>query len=275
MKALCWLARLLPARAVGVFLGWLAFSLLRIRRGVVLENIERSLGLQASAARALAARVYRHLGTGAVELLRAPDMSPAGARQLMGDDGLRRMESLVLQGKGVLVLTAHLGHWDLLACAAARAGLPLSIVTRRIKSRWLDRLWARLRESCGVRLLPDHGSAGRIISRLRKGEVVGFVLDQHQPGGLAVPFFGRPAATSTSLARLAHATGSPVVAAFLIRQPDGGYRLEVSDPLFAAAGEEGQGKDPAQATRLYTRTLEEAVRKWPDQWLWLHRRWKI
>ena len=246
----------------------------RIRRGVVLGNLQQALGLQGAAARSLASRVYRHLATGAVELLQAPRMTPDQARELMGDQGLRRMEALVGQGRGVLVLTAHLGHWDLLACAAARAGLPLSIVTREIKSKWMDHLWSGLRESCGVRLLPHQGSAGRIIARLRRGEVVGFVLDQHQPGGLAVPFLGRPAATSTSLARLARATGSPVVSAFLIRQPGGGYRMEVSDPLLTESCDNKE-EHVVRTTRMYSRVLEDAIGQWPDQWLWLHRRWKI
>ena len=273
---LAWLARWIPARPVGFLLGWLALSLLRVRRRVVLTNMEQALGLRGAPARALAATLYRHLGRGALELLRAPGLTQGAARELMGEEGMRRLEAVAGQGKGMLVLTAHLGHWDLLACAAARAGLPLSIVTRRIKSAWLDRFWSGLRGTCGVKLLPDQGSAGRVISRLRRGEVVGYVLDQHQPGGLAVPFFGRPAATSTSLARLARATGSPVVAAFLIRQPGGGYRLEVSDPLPAISDLVGSQEEKIQqATRIYTETLEQAIRRWPEQWLWLHRRWKI
>ena len=276
MRFLAWMARLIPARAVGFLLGWLAFSVLRVRRRVVLKNLEQALGLRGAEARRLAADLYRHLGAGAVELLRAPGNTPAQAKELLGPEGMRRLDTVMAQGRGVLVLTAHLGHWDLLACAAAQAGLPLSVVTRRIKAGWLDRFWSGLRETCGVKLLPDSGSAGRIISRLRRGEMVGYVLDQHQPGGLAVPFFGRPAATSDSLARLARATGSPVVAAYLIRQPGGGFRLEVSDPLPAIQDLEGnKGERIHEATRIYAETLEQAIRRWPEQWLWLHRRWKI
>ncbi len=276
MRLIVWLARLIPASAVGCLLGWLAFSVLRVRRRVVLTNLEQALGLRGAEARRLAASLYRHLGSGAVELLRAPGLTREGATELLGPEGMRRLEAVMAQGRGVLVLTAHLGHWDLLACAAARAGIPLSVITRRIKAGWLDRFWSGLRKSCGVKLLPDSGSAGRIISRLRQGEMVGYVLDQHQPGGLAVHFFGRPAATSSSMARLARVTGSPVVAAYLIRQPAGGFRLEVSDPLPAIQDLEGDtGEKIQEATRIYAASIEEAIRKWPEQWLWLHRRWKI
>ena len=274
MRCFSALSRLVPARQVGWLLGSVAFSLLRIRRAVTLSNLGAALNLNAGEARAMGLRVYRHLAVGGFELMRAPSLTRGRARELLAGDGLKQIEEHIARGKGLLVLTAHLGHWDLLACASARAGLPLSVITRQIKAGWLDRFWTLLRRSCGVRLLPHQGSAGRIISLLRRGEVLGFVLDQHQPGGLPVPFFGRPAATADSLARLARATDCPVVPAFLVRAAGGRYRLEAGEPI-ATRCSANKERDILEATCKYSQAIEDAVRRTPEQWLWLHRRWKI
>ncbi|MCA9668818.1 MAG: lysophospholipid acyltransferase family protein [Myxococcales bacterium] len=257
------------ARRVGAFFGallWLA----RIRRRVALENLQRALDIDASDARRLLYQVYRQLGCAAVEFFRIPRLSGDDARQLLGDDSLARLEALRREGNGVLVLSAHLGNWDLLACAAARAGLPVNVITRTIKRRGINDYWMRTRGSCGVQLLEAAGSARRIVAALRRNELVAVVLDQHDPDGVAVPFFGRLAATSASLARLARLSGAPVLPAFLVRTDDG-FRLELGEALDVSRADD----DIELATARFTAAIEQAVREHPEQWLWLHRRWKL
>jgi len=252
-------------------IGVLLWSVLRIRRRVVLGNLRRALGVSGARGRALGRRVCQHFARSALEVLRLPLLDAERARLVIGDADLARIETLRRRGRGVLVLTAHLGAWDTLACAAARRGLPLNVITRRIKGALVDGFWMDQRRRCGVKLLPATGSAARIREALRRNELVALVLDQHDPAGVVVPFFGRPAATSTALARLERMTGAPVLPAFLVREEGApGLRLELG-----AVVELSSGSSMGERTAAYTRIVEEAVRAHPDQWLWLHRRWKV
>jgi KDO2-lipid IV(A) lauroyltransferase len=255
--------------ALGRGLGFLVFSVLRVRRRVTLQNLEQSLQLPREKALRLARRVYGHLCTGALEFLRAGDLSLQEARAFLGEPQVARLWQILGEGRGMLVLTAHLGNWDLLACAAARCGIKVNIVTRRIRSPWLNEFWMEERRSWGVTLLPAAGSARAVVAALRRNEAVAVVLDQHEPEGVVLPFFGRPAATGTSLARLARATGAPVVPAFLVRVP-AGFHLDLLEPIRV-----GRTADVRQFTALFLETLEKEIRSHSDQWLWLHRRWKV
>jgi KDO2-lipid IV(A) lauroyltransferase len=280
LRGLVWAAERIPAAwlsRLGAWLGAAVFALLRIRRAYTVEAIERSLALPRTEATRLARRVYRGLGASVFELLRVGRLGREEAESLLGAAGRASLDRLLAKGRGLLVLTGHLGNWDLLACAAARAGYPLHVITRELKATSVNRLWMAARASCGVQLHPARGSARAILRALRRGEVVALVLDQHEPEGEVVPFFGRPAATSRSLARLARATGAPVVPAFLVRAPSAGrpvpgYQLVLEDPITLSFGAEG---DLRQATALFNLVLERQIRRYPDQWLWLHRRWKV
>jgi KDO2-lipid IV(A) lauroyltransferase len=281
-RIVCRLIGLLPPRwldRVGSVLGFVAFSLLRVRRRVTLDNLGQALGLPRRQTLAVARRVYAHLCTGALEFVQlvGRHLTEERAREALGAAGLDRLQRALAPGRGLLVLGAHLGNWDLLACAAARCGVKVNVVTRSIKSTWLNRYWMSQRAACGVRLLPASGSGWAVVAALRRNEVVAMVLDQHEPGGLVVPFFGRPAATGTGLARLARATGTPVLPAFLLRESAGGrpgYRLELDAPLHVARTADREA-DLLEATRRMTKVVEDHVRACPEQWLWLHRRWKV
>jgi KDO2-lipid IV(A) lauroyltransferase len=277
LRLLSWLVGLLPERwtaRLGAALGWLAFSVLRVRRRVAVDNLRRSLGLPRRPAERLARRVYSHLATGALEFLQVHRLSLVRSRALLGDRILERIDRL-RQGRGLLILTAHLGQWDLLACAAGLCGVPLHVVTRSVKNRCINRLWMERRRRCGVRLLPARGSARAAMRALEDDEVVALVLDQHDPEGAAVPLFGRPAATSTALARMARASGAPVLPVFLVRDERGaGFRLVVKELIDVPRTPDRWG-DVLAATTRFNQTIEEVVRAYPDQWLWLHRRWKI
>lgn len=260
-------------RRIGCLLGNLVFSVLRVRRRVTLDNIRRSLMLPERQCRRLARKVYQHLCIGALEFLQLGRLTPCRARQILGESGLHRLRQILKGGRGMLVLSAHLGNWDLLACAAALSGFKVNVVTRQIKATWINRYWMAKRRACGVNLLLAHGSARAIVNALRRNEIVAMVLDQHEPGGLPVPFFGRPAATGSALARLARVTGAPVVPAFLLREANG-FRLDVQQPL-SLARTTSRHSDAFENTRLFSEVLEKSIATCPQQWLWLHRRWKI
>lgn len=274
LTLLSWLACRVPepwVRPLGCALGWFIGSCLRLRRGVVVSNLRcSSLGTE-SRSEGLVRRIYAHLGRVLIETLRLPRLDERRAKALVGGEALAQLGALRQRGRGVLVLTGHLGHWDLLACAAARAGLPVTVVTRDIRQRQLNGWWMRVRRAHGVHFLPARDSALGILAALRRGDLVCLALDQHQPGGAVVPFFGRPAATSTALARLARATKAPVVGAFLVSDPH--YRtvlrpISEADPRISL-------EDAVRATAQYSGIIEDLVRQYPEQWFWVHRRWKV
>ena len=281
MIVLSWIISRLSRRmaaALAFFLGWTMFYLVRARRRVAWKNISRSLPALSWAERTRILRQsYTHLGHVVVETFRLSSLSSVQASEIIGDargriEGLRRPQ-------GLLVAVAHLGLWDLLACASARAGIPVNVVTRQIKSGRIDSFWRRLRERSGVRLLPAEGSALAIRRALRRGELVGLAIDQHQPEGLPVPFFGRLAATTDAPARLAIDSGAPLFFASLVRRDDG-VDFHLRGPI--EVSEEGEPTGAMtradrvmKITRRLNAVLEEEIRACPEQWFWIHRRWKI
>ncbi len=270
-RAAASVARRLPrgfAAQLGRALGWGWYRLLPIRRGVARQNVARALPeLNAAQREAVVAGMYRHLGLTFVELLRFGRAQRL--REGLRVEGLEHLRAACEAGRGVLVLSAHLGNWELLVRAGALAERPLWVVTKQLSSSLAQAAWRVLRRG-GPGLLPAKGSARAIVAALGRGEIVGYVLDQHMPPGLAIraPFFGIDAATSPDLARLAALTGAPVLPVFTWREAEG-HCLSIGAPL-----EVERGADPAIATVQFNEVIEAAVRAHPEQWLWIHRRWK-
>lgn len=244
--------------AVADAVGLLACAL-RLRAGVALANLARA-GFRGAQARRILRSASRNFARSLADFFFPPPIRW---------DGLARLDALRAGGRGVLVLTGHVGAFDLLACEIARRGVPLHVVSRRLRAAWLDRFWWQRRARAGVRLHDARGSAAALVSALRRGEVVALVLDQHAPppDGAPLPFFGEPAYTSLALARMSRAASVPVLPAFLLRGRRG---LElVVDPHIQPES------DRFAATRRYNEVLERIIRRHPDQWFWWHRRWKV
>jgi KDO2-lipid IV(A) lauroyltransferase len=235
--------------------------------------MERTLGLSYRQRVGLAQQVYNHLCKGALEFIQLDRLTAHQARVIIGDPAISKLRDLLAPGKGLLVLSAHLGNWDLLACATALCGFHVNVISREIKNSRINQYWMDRRKRCGINILSARGSAWQILRALRKNEIVAVVLDQHEPDGIPIPFLGQPAATSTALARLALASDAPVVPAFLLW--DGfRYRVEIYDPICLERTNNRQF-DVVQNTKKFSDIIAAQVRKAPQQWLWLHRRWKV
>jgi len=273
-----WAGRL-PPRAgarVGAGLGEAAFWLIPSRRRVALGNLELALGgLPAAARRAIARANFRHLGVTALECCRLFFGPPGAMLGRVRLDGTEHVKSALAEGRGAIYLTAHFGNWELLAASHALAGLPaLNVVVRPLDNPFLDAVLAAGRAGHQMRLIPKRAALKGIRLALARGECVGILLDQHAGRhGAWVPFFGRPASTSRSLAVLALKTGAPVVPAFIRRLPDGEHQvtLEPAIPLVRTGDRE---RDVEVNTARFTAAIERQVRECPEQWFWVHRRWK-
>ena len=272
--------RIIPesvALSIGKLLGLICYYLIPIRRKVVCRQLHEALASEIAAdeIRRCARRVYENLGLNLVEFLLLNPDKPEEIMAKVRRVNMERFEKAAAEGKGVLVLTAHFGNWDLLCCSQALCGHPITILSKTIKPDWLNDYWMNTRSACGIRILPERGVKEELLEILRLGGVIGFVADQHVSGktGIPVDFFGRPASTTSGLARLAMESGSPVLPIFLFREDGGKHRMEVGEPVPITEGE-SPDETIHLTTRSYNAVLEKTIRKQPDHWLWLHRRWK-
>lgn len=261
------------AQRLGALLGAAVHALLPIRRAEVRRRIADRLGCAPAEARRIARGMYRHLGTSALEFLWMAGRPPAAAAALVRREGDEHYQAALARARGVVVVTGHVGNWDLGACAQAAAGVPLHVVTKTLSARGLSRYWMERRRAHGVVLHGASGSLAALLAALRAGEVVGLVVDQRADhGGIDVPLLGAPARTSVAAATLALRTGAPLVPAFLTREEGGHHTLHIEPPI------ELDRSLPASdaialATRACNEALGRAVLRAPEQWLWLHRRW--
>ena len=271
-----------PAPIAPSAAGRLLFRVVRLRRSGVLANLERVFGetLSKDDIERLAAAHYGHLWKLAGEFLRFRFLSRARKLAEVRVENVEAFVRAYEQGRGVLVLTGHLGNWEV-ATVAAIAQFPhmhgkFHFVRRAIKPQWLDALVTRRFNRAGFGVFAKRGSLDAMLDALARNEVIVFPFDQHAgpPDGIAVELFGHAAWTFKSLAIIALATGAPVVPASGWRDADGRHVLRFEEPL-APIEHENTSEAIRINTRAYNRVLERLILRHPEQWYWVHRRWKI
>jgi KDO2-lipid IV(A) lauroyltransferase len=190
-------------------------------------------------------------------------------------DGLDHLDRVMATHGRALALTAHLGNWEVLSAAHRMTPYGLSVVVRALDARWLDGLAARLRRRTGVELIDKRGALRPVLEGLRRGRMIGILMDQNaaRREGVFVDFFGHPASTNRSIALLALRTGAPIVPIFARREPDGSHRVIVRPALEPPAANDGETA-LVELTARCTAEIERAIREAPDQWLWSHDRWR-
>jgi KDO2-lipid IV(A) lauroyltransferase len=220
--------------------------------------------------------VYQSLGRLLAECAHFPKLTEANVGNLVTYEGLENYHAAVSNGRGVLFLTAHLGAWELGAFAHALHGFPLHVLYRPLDNPWLNRFVNSYRTLCGNTLINKNESARDILAALARNATVGILADQNtlSEEGVFVNFFGIPASTTAGIAKIALRTGAAVVPAFCIwHSQSRKFRIHFHAPIcFKQTGDSSQ--DIRAATQKMTSIVEEYVRRFPDQWLWIHRRWK-
>lgn len=263
------------ARA-GKLCGDLWWALDRQHRRIALENLQLAFGGEKSdqeIAR-LARQVFRNLGCIIFEVAWSTKVDLRQFRRRADITGLGNYRRAIARGRGVLMMTAHLGNWELLVFPAAIANHPMSIVYRRLDFKPLDRFFRQFRSRFGARMVRNAHAMRPILRRLRAGDGVAILFDQNVDWyeGAFVAFFGHRACTNTGLALLALHTGAPVLPVFGIRRR-GRFVIDFGPeiPLIRTGD---KVKDVEANTRRYNQVLEDFIRRHPDQWMWVHRRWK-
>lgn len=253
-------------------LGWLAGSVLRIRRAHV-ERAMRVAGIEEPGRTARA--FYAELGASAVEFLWLALRGPKALSRVEIDAPSRgRWDAALAMNRGVVVAASHTGNWDLAACAVARER-ELLVVTKHLSVRWLDRFWQSTRAAVGVRLTDATGALARAKETLRRGGAVAMMIDQVPASArhaVSVEFLGAAAQADRAPAAFAAASGAPLVVAASRRDGRGRQVLEVLEVLVPPRHASRAWIE--RATRDATGALDAFVRRHPSQWLWLHRRWK-
>jgi len=255
-----------------------AFYLLHARlRRVGMRNLELAFPEQSVPERKRILRgVFTSLGRQLSEVCQFPKYTRENVDKLVVYDGLENFQEAYARGKGVLFLTAHFGAWELSAFAHSLHGHWLHIVMRPMDNLYLDQLVQSYRTMHGNKTVGKDDFVRGLLAAMKCGETVGILMDTNMtpPQGVFVNFFGIPACTASGLARIALRTGAAVVPGFTIWDKElGKYRLRF-DPALELIRTGDLEADIVANTQMFTKVIEDYVRKYPDQWLWVHRRWK-
>ncbi len=265
------------ARGAGGVIGWGAYRVFGRLRRVGLRNLEMALPeLSAKERRGILRGLYRHLGWQLAEFCRMSRYTPENSRGWMRTEGLDHYLAAKARGKGVLIVTGHLGAWELSSFYHSLMGYPMGMVIRRLDNRPLDEFVNGIRCLHGNRVLHKDDFARGLLTAMRRGETVGILMDTNMtpPQGVFVKFFGREACTASGLARVALKTGAAVLPGFMVwEQAERRYVLHFGPQLVFERTADGEA-DILATTQLCTQTIESWIRRYPDQWLWIHRRWK-
>jgi KDO2-lipid IV(A) lauroyltransferase len=224
--------------------------------------------------------VFRNLGWQLVEFCRMPRYTPRNTRSWIRTEGLEHYLAAERRGKGVLILTGHLGAWELSSFYHSLMGHPMGMVIRRLDNRLLDEYVNAIRCLHGNRVLHKDDFARGLLTAMRSGQSVGILMDTNMtpPQGEFVKFFGITACTASGLARVALKTGAAVLPGFCLwEEKEQQYVLHFGPELHfnSTAGPEADRESDIRAlTQQCNDVLESWIRRYPDQWLWIHRRWK-
>jgi KDO2-lipid IV(A) lauroyltransferase len=279
VRTLFGVARAIPLGALrrfGRVLGSTALAFSRRERRRALRHIELAFPEQAPKwQRTLLRRCAMHLGELLGEvgwLWSAPPEKILAHSQIIG---IEHLTGAIDANGGALLVTGHCGNWEWLNLALGASHVPMTVVAREVFDPRLDAIVQHLRGRFGAETaLRGTNAGGRMMRGLRQGRVVGLLIDQDiDVPGAFVDYFGRPAWTATGAATLAIRTGRPVVCGFAARLPDGTMQLEFDPPLRPTAGEE-PNTAAARLTAALTQRIEHQVRAHPEQWVWMHKRWK-
>ncbi|MFQ3610498.1 MAG: lysophospholipid acyltransferase family protein [Fimbriimonadales bacterium] len=258
---------------LGAGLGLIAYTLSRRYRRIATQNLQRAFPEWTPAqARATTKRVFRNFGVALAEFLKAPSLSRADIEKRLQVVGLEHLDSALVQGKGVLLITGHFGNWELMARYLCMLGYPIWVIARHTEDPATTDLITMVRERSGYKVIMRDHAVRPVLKALRANEIVGILPDQNA-GDLFIEFFGRKAGSVAGPAVFHLRTGAPLVCLFNVRLPGDYHRVEILPPMqFEGTGD--LSADSERIMQALNDVLEEYVRRYPDQWLWLHDRWK-
>jgi len=270
---------ILPFRmavSLGRWTGWLVCSLFTRVRGRVEENLSIAFGKDKEDPwiKETTKGVFENMGRSLMEILSFPKINKDNINSIVEATGLEKIDRVLEGGKGAIMLASHLGNWELLACYASLKGYKSNVVARRLYYHRYDRLLNNYRTSKGTGVFYRDASAKHLLKILKENQILGVLPDQDVDSlrGIFVDFFNRPAYTPIGPVSLSLASGAPIVPCFLIRT-EKGHKMIVEDPIDVKPSGDKE-KDIRGYTEQWSRIVESYIRKYPQQWVWMHDRWK-
>ncbi|MBV8477795.1 MAG: lysophospholipid acyltransferase family protein [Acidobacteria bacterium] len=265
------------AAGIGARLGTLALTFDLHNRSIAQRNLEIAFPNSLNGQRDLILReTYRNFGRMAAEWVHFHEFDRTNIEQYVSYDGREHWDEAIRRsaGRGILVLTGHFGNFELLSAAHSIYGNRLALVQRPNRNPVLDRAIANRRQRFGNLIVARKGAAREVMRLLHDNWMVAVPLDLDTRRGPFVDFFGMPAATNPALARIAMITGAPVLPAFMVRQGESTqHRITILPPIDVITGGD-RHECVVENTQKFTSTIEAMIRRYPEQWNWVHRRWK-
>lgn len=257
-------------------LGRMLFYVDKKHRGIAMDNLTYAFGheKQPEEIKRIARQVFINLVKVLFEIGWSLNLDERHLSKHFKIDGYHHIKNAYKKGKGVLVLTAHFGNWELLTVIGKIIKFTINIVVRPLDFKPLDQFIFNLRTRFGGKIIPKERSIHTIIRSLHRGEIVVLLMDQNVDWyeGVFVDFMGHRACTSKGLALLALKTGVPVIPVFMVREKSG-FRAEFGPEIVTVKTGDRQ-KDIENNTQEYNKVIENCIRRYPDQWFWVHQRWK-
>ncbi len=273
-----WKMRWIPfrmARGVAIFWGWVVGGLLKLRQEVALDNIQQAFpNMNRKERLQMHLRCWQHFLTVGIELARIPRMNDKFMNKWIENSYLNVMDDALKQGKGIIAVSGHLGNWEYTGSSLARLGYPVTYVvavqSNQLVTDWMD----RMRGSVGIEIVSKRNAIRGVLSALKRNRIVAIMCDQDAGNaGMLVPFFGKLASTPRGAATFHLRTGSPIVFNVAPRDSSGVYHIFAEHLDFPnLTGDREQ--DTETILQKINEKLENEIRKSPEQYMWLHRRWK-
>jgi KDO2-lipid IV(A) lauroyltransferase len=276
---LSWILAHLPRRlreAVGAFIGVIWFDVLRIRRQVVLSNLALAFPEMSSREKVrLGRQAMINFGKNVVEYSLFPFLESMAAKDLFETEGIDVLDHAAKKDKGVIVITCHLGNGDMACAGLSKMGYPIYMVSKFFSFKLLNDLWFGMRSRLGTKFIPPRNSSYALLKALKNKGMVVVPLDQFTgpPIGVLTKFFGHETGTAAGPALMAERANAPVVMAYTVRLPSGKHLLHFQDEIEVRLGDD-HDRGIASYTQRFNDVIETFVRKHPDQWMWIHKRWK-
>jgi KDO2-lipid IV(A) lauroyltransferase len=278
VKAILFLANLIPYRMalrLGDIIGFLAFSVIRIRREVTLSNLKNSFGNQYSEREyiRIGSRAYRNISKSMIEYGLFPSLKKKNLDNLVSIEGAEHFQQIKAAGKGAVLVTGHFGSWELMGAYISHIGFSIDYLVGHQHNEKVNDLMNQHRTMFGIGLIEMGVAARGVFKAVKDGRMVCMLSDQDAGSdGVIVQFMGRPASTPKGPAAFAIKTGAPMAGGFIVRE---GLRHKIHmEPMIPFTPTGDKQEDIKTLTQAYTSILERYVRQYPDHWFWPHRRWK-
>lgn len=274
------MARLIPGRLadwMAVVFGIISYHILTSRRRIARENFKRAFKYEKNQQEIekIIKEVFINLARTVVEFARQPVIKKNEILSMVTAEGEEYLAQVLMEGKGAMLVSGHFGNWEILGGWLAAKGYQVDLLVGEQHNKKVDDLLISFRKSFGVGIIPIGVASRHVIKSLRSNRMVAVISDQHAAsGGTIVQFFNRPAATPKGPAAFAAKVGCPIIAGCSIREGYKKHSLNIFPPIYPPNSGDSE-RDILEMTQRYTAYFESFIRKYPSQWMWTHRRWKL